>query len=288
MAGIDFWKMHGLGNDYILVDGWRHRIPEEMLNDYAKLLCRRRFSVGADGLILAEPPRSEKAQVRMRIFNADGSEAEMCGNGIRCLAKFVYEKGIVKDRTLNVETLAGLKKVELKVKGGRIAGVKVDMGVPSFNREDLPMLGAEGGPFIDEELEVSSSRFKASCVSIGNPHCVIFVEDVDGFPVEKWGPLIERHRLFPKRVNVEFAELLKDGKVKVRTWERGCGETLACGTGACAVAAVANRLGLAGDTVEVVLKGGALRVTVEGDRLIMEGPAVKVYEGAISDEVFQP
>ena len=288
MAEIGFWKMHGLGNDYILIDGWEYTLSEEMLNSYAKLLCRRRFSVGADGLILARPPQSEGNHVRMRIFNADGSEAEMCGNGIRCLAKFVYEKGIVKDETLNVETLAGLKKVELTVKDGRVVGVKVDMGAPSFNREDLPMLEVEEGPFIDEELEVSGSRFKASCVSVGNPHCVIFVEDVDGFPVERWGPLIERHRLFPRRVNVEFAELLKDGKVKVRTWERGCGETLACGTGACAVTVVANRLGLVGDTVEVVLKGGVLRVTIEGDRLIMEGPAVKVYEGAISDEVFQP
>ncbi|MEM2122018.1 MAG: diaminopimelate epimerase [Candidatus Bathyarchaeia archaeon] len=283
MAEIEFWKMHGLGNDYIVIDGWRHRIQGDRLSRMAELLCRRRFSVGADGLILAESPHLATADVRMRIFNADGSEAEMCGNGIRCLAKFVYENKIRNARILNVETLAGLKKVELRISGERVTGVKVDMETPSFNREDLPMIGE--GPFIDEILEVSGFKFKASCVSVGNPHCVIFVEDVDGFPVDKWGPLIEKHRLFPRRVNVEFAEIVGRNEVKVRTWERGCGETLACGTGACAVSAVANKLGLIGREAEIILTGGTLKVAVERDSLIMEGPAVKVYEGILSDEV---
>ncbi|MEM3607654.1 MAG: diaminopimelate epimerase [Candidatus Bathyarchaeia archaeon] len=283
MAGIEFWKMHGLGNDYIVIDGWRHRIQEDRLSRTAELLCRRRFSVGADGLILAEPPHSAAADVRMRIFNADGSEAEMCGNGIRCLAKFVYENNIRKAHVLNVETLAGLRRVELRISDGRVIGVKVDMGAPSFNREDLPMKGE--GPFINGILNVSGFEFKASCVSVGNPHCVIFVEDVEGFPVDKWGPLIEGHRFFPRRINVEFAEVIGNNKVKVRTWERGCGETLACGTGACAVAAVADKLGLIRGETEIILRGGTLKVAVEGGGLTMEGPAVKVYEGVLSDEV---
>ncbi|MEM2863773.1 MAG: diaminopimelate epimerase [Candidatus Bathyarchaeia archaeon] len=283
MAGIEFWKMHGLGNDYIVIDGWRHRIQEDRLSRTAELLCRRRFSVGADGLILAEPPHSAAADVRMRIFNADGSEAEMCGNGIRCLAKFVYENNIRKAHVLNVETLAGLRRVELRISDGRVIGVKVDMGAPSFNREDLPMKGE--GPFINGILNVSGFEFKASCVSVGNPHCVIFVEDVEGFPVDKWGPLIEGHRFFPRRINVEFAEVIGNNKVKVRTWERGCGETLACGTGACAVAAVADKLGLIRGETEIILRGGKLKVAVEGGGLTMEGPAVKVYEGVLSDEV---
>ncbi|MGC8849330.1 MAG: diaminopimelate epimerase [Candidatus Bathyarchaeia archaeon] len=283
MAGIEFWKMHGLGNDYIVIDGWRDRLQEDRLSRMAELLCRRRFSVGADGLILAWPPQSTAADVRMRIFNADGSEAEMCGNGIRCLAKFVYENDIKKAPVLNVETLAGLKRVELRISDGRVTGVKVDMGAPSFNPGDLPMTGER--PFIEGTLEVSGFKFKASCVSVGNPHCVIFVEDVEGFPVEKWGPRIERHRLFPKRVNVEFAEIIAGDKVKVRTWERGCGETLACGTGACAVAAVAYKLGLIKGEAEIILKGGTLKVAMERGNLVMEGPAVKVYEGTLSDEV---
>jgi len=285
LAEIRFWKMHGLGNDYIVIDGWKHKIQGERLGRIAELLCRRRFSVGADGLILAEPPQSKAADVKMRIFNADGSEAEMCGNGIRCLAKFVYENNIKRTPFLKVETLAGLKTVKLNVDDGRVTGVRVDMGIPSFNREDLPMIGE--GPCIDDTLEVSGCKFKASCVSVGNPHCVIFVEEVDGFPVDKWGPLIEGHQLFPKRVNVEFAEVVGRGKVKVRTWERGCGETLACGTGACAVTAVADKLGLIDGWAEVILRGGTLKITMEGDRIIMEGPAVKVYEGIISEEALQ-
>ncbi len=285
MAEVEFWKMHGSGNDYILVDGWSYGVSEDALGMMAASLCRRRFSVGADGLILAGKPESEDADVRMRMFNADGSEAEMCGNGIRCLAKFVYEKRIVEKHRIVVETLAGLMTLELEVEDSKVRWVKVDMGKSSFNRSDLPMMGE--GDFIDEEINISGSTFKASCVSMGNPHCVVFVEGLEDFPVERWGPLIEKHPLFPDRVNVEFAEDLGDSRIKVRTWERGCGETLACGTGACAVTAVAEKLGRTRGEAEILLRGGILKVKVRDGRLIMEGPAEKVYEGIISDKVFQ-
>ena len=179
--------------------------------------------------------------------------------------------------------MAGFKTVELKVDGFKVNSVKVDMGKPLFNRKCLPMFG--DGTFIEQELNVSGSKFKASCVSVGNPHCVVFVQGIDNFPLEKWGPLIENHHLFPNRVNVEFAENFGDRRIKVRTWERGCGETLACGTGACAVTAVANRLGKVKGDVKILLKGGVLKITLKDGRLIMEGPATKVYTGLISDEV---
>jgi len=269
--------MHGLGNDYIVIDNRESIInnPEEA----AKKLCRRRFSIGADGLILLQNPTFNQADFKMRIFNRDGSEAEMCGNGIRCAAKFYYETSIFKKEELNIETKAGLKKAWLKLENNEVKEVEINMGKPIFERSLIPMLGE--GTFINEEIKVDNEVFKATCLSMGNPHCVIFVNDLKNFPVKFFGPKIERHPLFPNKVNVEFVEVLNKNVLNVRVWERGCGETLACGTGACASAVASNLLKKVGKEVEVKLKGGKLKVKVD-DEILMRGPAVKAFEGEVN------
>lgn len=280
MVELVFWKMHGLGNDYILVDNRGGWLREEKLSQLAQKLCRRRFSVGADGLLLVCD--SAVADVKMRIFNADGSEAEMCGNGIRCLAKYCYENRIVGRSEMRIETLAGVKTVWLDVAEGRVKSVTVDMGSPIFRREHIPVAGE--GEFIDEELKVNDKVFRATCLSVGNPHCVIFVEDVDGFPVEHYGPIIENSPLFPKRINVEFVQVIRRDLIKVRVWERGVGETLACGTGACASVVAGNMLGKVDNECAVRLLGGELKVKYSDGRIFMSGPAETVYKGTIDLE----
>ncbi|MCX8170810.1 MAG: diaminopimelate epimerase [Candidatus Bathyarchaeota archaeon] len=275
-----FWKMHGLGNDYILIDNRGGWLREEKLSQLAQKLCRRRFSIGADGLLLIYD--SALADVKMRIFNADGSEAEMCGNGIRCLAKYCYESGVVNRSEMRIETLAGVKEVWLNVDKGRVKSVTVDMGSPEFRRERIPVVGE--GDFIDEELKVNDEVFRATCLSLGNPHCVIFVEDVDSFPVEHYGPMIERSPLFPNRINVEFVQVVRRDLIKVRVWERGVGETLACGTGACASVVAGKILGKLDRECSVQLLGGELRVKYIDDRIFMSGPAETVYKGIIDLE----
>lgn len=279
MVNLEFWKMHGLGNDYVVFDDRNGAVQRRDPSSLAKKLCRRRFSVGADGLLLLCNPTAEGADLKMRIFNKDGSEAEMCGNGIRCIAKFAYEKGVLRKESLIVETKAGLKKVWLKLKGGGVEEVKVDMGRPSFDRGAIPMLG-EGAP-VNEKINVGGKVFEATCLSIGNPHCVIFVDDLERFPVGEVGPKIETHPLFPNRVNVEFVEVLRKDLLNVRVWERGCGETLACGTGACASAAAGKLTGKTWDKVNVKLRGGALRIEMGGWRVLMAGPAAKAFEGKV-------
>lgn len=278
VRGLKFWKMHGLGNDYVVVNNMDGNIDTKIMADLAKTLCQRRFSVGADGLIFA--CKSEDADVKMRIFNQDGSEAEMCGNGIRCLAKFCYENGIARKSELTIETLAGIKKVWMTMDktGTNVKTVKVDMGEPSFERKSLPMLGE--GNFINQELKIDGKTYKATCLSVGNPHCVIFTKNVNEIHLEDIGPKIERHKLFPNRINVEFAQLINSKEVKARVWERGVGETMACGTGACAIAVVGNVLGMTGKKVKVHLLGGDLEVYYYG-RILMEGPAVKVFAGEL-------
>jgi diaminopimelate epimerase len=273
---MKFWKMHGLGNDYVVIDNRNGKIVEAELAALAQRLCERRFSVGADGLLLVSG--SVMADMNMRIFNADGSEAEMCGNGIRCFAKYCYENGIVRKTEMAVETLAGVKRAWLTVENGLVASVRVDMGVPLLERSRIPMLGE--GTCINEDLQVNGEHYKMTCLSVGNPHCVIFVGDVDDFPVETNGPKIENHSLFPKRTNVEFAQVLNNAELKVRVWERGCGETLACGTGACASVVAGNLLGKVEGKVIVHLLGGDLMVEY-ADRLFLTGPAVKVFEGTM-------
>jgi len=273
---MKFWKMHGLGNDYIVIDNRNLQISDAEVVESAKKLCERRFSVGADGLLLVGT--STLADVKMRIFNADGSEAEMCGNGIRCFAKYCYENNIARKSELTVETLAGVKRTWLTVEDDTVVSVMVDMGTPTLDRSAIPMLGT--GTCINENLQVDEEQYKVTCLSVGNPHCIIFVDALDDFPVERVGPKIENHRLFPKKTNVEFAQVLNRNELKVRVWERGCGETLACGTGACAAAVAGNLLQKIGNKAKVHLLGGDLEVEY-AERLFLSGPAAKVFEGKL-------
>ncbi len=277
MTALGFWKMHGLGNDYVVVDNRKGEIAEKEMVALAKRLCERRFSIGADGLLLVSASKS--ADARMRIFNADGSEAEMCGNGIRCFAKFCYENDIVKKDEFKVETNAGIKTVSLTVERDLVSLVKVDMGAPNWERRSLPMVGE--GTAINEELKVDEDEtYSVTCLSMGNPHCVIFVENTDEFPVEYIGPLVENNEVFSNRTNVGFAQVLNMSEMKLRVWERGCGETMACGTGTCAAVAAANRLGKVGNKVTVHVLGGDLQVEV-GKTCLLVGPAEKVFEGKL-------
>ncbi|MGD6933293.1 MAG: diaminopimelate epimerase [Candidatus Bathyarchaeia archaeon] len=276
---MQFWKMHGLGNDYVVIDNRDEKIGDQRAADLAKKLCTRRFSVGADGLLLV--CNSKVADVKMRIFNSDGSEAEMCGNGIRCFSKYCYENGVVKKSEFQVETLAGVKSIWLNLKGEEVATVKVDMGAPNWERKYLPMAGE--GTCVNSGLVVDEETYNVTCLSMGNPHCVIFVEDVDETPVEYIGPMVENHEAFPKRTNVGFVEVISKNELKVRVWERGCGETLACGTGTCAAVAAANKLCKVGNKVTVHVLGGDLQVEV-GKSLFLSGAAEKVYQGTLFGE----
>ncbi len=276
---MQFWKMHGLGNDYVVIDNRDEKIGDQKAADLAKKLCTRRFSVGADGLLLV--CNSKVADVKMRIFNSDGSEAEMCGNGIRCFSKYCYENGVVKKSEFQVETLAGVKSIWLNLKGDEVVTVKVDMGVPTWERKSLPMAGE--GTCINGNLVVDEETYNVTCLSMGNPHCVIFVENVAETPVEYVGPMVENHEAFPKRTNVGFVEVISKNELKVRVWERGCGETLACGTGTCAAVAAANQLCKVGNKVTVHVLGGDLQVEV-GKSLFLIGAAEKVYQGTLFGE----
>ena len=273
---MQFWKMHGLGNDFIVIDNRDGQICDADSAGLARRLCERHISIGADGLLLLS--NSAVSDMQMRIFNADGSEAEMCGNGVRCFAKYCYENGILKKKQLAVETLAGVKHVWLIVENDTVIAVTVDMGTPEWDRSKIPMQGQ--GTCINQDLRVDEETYKVTCLSMGNPHCVIFVENVDEFPVEYVGPIIENHEAFPKRTNVEFTQVSGKNELKVRVWERGCGETMACGTGACASALVANHLGKVSGKVKVHLRGGNLLLDV-GERVFMTGPAEKVFEGKL-------
>jgi diaminopimelate epimerase len=276
---IRFVKMHGLGNDYLVVDAMRGQPEETKLSALARALSDRHFGIGADGLILVLPSRV--ADFHMRIFNSDGSEAEMCGNGVRLFAKYVYEHGLTQERELEIETLAGIIRPSLRVKGGEVVQVKVDMGEPRLRRSEIPMKGPDAPQVVGEKLKVNGRRLAITAVSMGNPHCVVFVDDVEQTPVEKLGPAIERHDLFPRRTNVEFAQVVSQSQIKMRVWERGSGETLACGTGASAtlVAAVLN--GLAQRRAVIKLRGGDLQVSwrAEDKHVFIEGPAAEVCVG---------
>lgn len=282
---VNFMKMHGIGNDFIIMDFYSTVLPEEKnWGEVAKKLCTPHFGVGADGLILILP--SEKYDLRMRIFNSDGSEAQMCGNGIRCFARYVYEKDIIREKKFTVETLAGEIIPELifdEQKTGIVKGVKVDMGRPHLMKKDIPMIGNPDRQVINETLSLENGQyFKVTCVSMGNPHCIIFTEDVDNFPVTEVGPIIERHHLFPERTNVEFVQTLSGQEIKLRVWERGVGETMACGTGASAavVAGVLNKR--LKNKATVYLKGGTLDIEwAENEHVYMTGAAESVFSGVV-------
>ncbi len=277
---IKFTKMHGLGNDYLLVDAMKGEMPpEERLSAISKTLSDRHFGIGSDGLILVEPSRV--ADFKMRIFNSDGSEAEMCGNGVRLFAKFVYERSYTRQRDLEIETLAGIIKPRLRVTGSEVTEVRVDMGEPRLRRSEIPMKGTDQERVVAERIRVLGQRYEITTVSMGNPHCVLFVQNTDNAKVGEIGPAIENHDLFPRRTNVEFAQIVGDGHIRMRVWERGAGETLACGTGAAAtlVASVLN--GLSPRKAIVHLRGGDLKVhwNQEDNHVFIEGPAEEICTG---------
>ncbi|MDK2823520.1 MAG: diaminopimelate epimerase [Clostridia bacterium] len=279
---MNFSKMHGLGNDFIIVNTLKEKIPEEY-SILAKKICDRHFGIGGDGLILVLP--SNKADIRMRIFNSDGSEAEMCGNGIRCFAKYVFEEGITKKTKMDVETLAGIIVPEILLNNdNKVSLVKVDMGEPQLERSKIPMYGKEG-QVIKEKLIVNEEELEITAVSMGNPHCVIFVPDIENINIEKWGPLLENHGVFPRKVNVEFVQVLNREEALMRVWERGAGITLACGTGACAtlVAGVLNNYLNCRATIKLL--GGELSIQwADNNHLYMTGPAVEVFRGVLNIE----
>jgi len=267
--------MHGLGNDFVVVDGIRNSYSLDEVSASQKLNDRR-FGVGGDGLLLVET--GAKAPFRMRMFNPDGSEAEMCGNGIRCVARYLHDEGLTDENPVAIETGAGL--LSLEVVG---TDVRVDMGKERHLRQDIPMTGDPSTAAIGFDIEFAGRRFKASAVSMGNPHCVLFVDDVASVPLEQWGPSIENHDMFPQRINAHFVEVVSSTELRMRTWERGAGATLACGTGACAVGVVAKLAGVAEGEVLIHLPGGDLRVEVTDDGTVfMTGPAEYVYEGTFT------
>lgn len=281
MKKINFTKMHGIGNDYIYVNCFAETV--ENPNKLAILMSPRRFSVGADGLVLIGP--SKIADAKMSMFNADGSEGKMCGNAIRCVGKYIYDNKISKNTELTIETLSGIKAVSLIVDDGIAVGAKVDMGLANIDPKSLPVLFDR--PLIDEEVDVSGKSYRITAVSMGNPHAVIFTEGVDDLDLEKIGPDFENMPIFPERVNTEFVEIIDRNTLKMRVWERGSGETYACGTGACAAVSAAVLNGHCGhdSAVTVKLKGGELKIVCRKDmRVFMTGPAAKVYQGVYEYE----
>ncbi len=276
---FSFTKMHGTGNDYVYVDLFQQKLENQA--EVAKVVSDRHFGIGADGLICIAP--SESADCRMIMYNADGSEGAMCGNGIRCVAKYVYDHGIVRKDHMSVETKSGIKQLELTVEDGKAVYVKVNMGDAVLKPSEIPVQ-AEGEDFIARQIEAGGKNYTVTCVSMGNPHCVVFTEGIDGIDLEKTGPLFENHPLFPDRINTEFVEVLDDHTLKMRVWERGSGETISCGTGTCAatVAAVLNGHCPRGEEIEVRIRGGALYDTyLENGEVLMKGPATEVFQGEI-------
>lgn len=275
---MKFTKMQGLGNDYVYVNCFEEKI--ENPSELAVKVSDRHFGIGSDGLILIRP--SEVADFRMTMFNADGSESEMCGNGIRCVGKYVYDYGLTDKTEVSVETLAGIKYLKFIIKDGKVDMVTVNMGEPILKPELVPVVG-EGDAVIDSPIEVAGKEYKMTCVSMGNPHSVVFVDDVDNFPLHEVGPLFEHHKAFPRRVNAEFCQVIDRTHARMRVWERGTGETLACGTGTCATAVACILNGKTEDEVTVTLLGGDLiiRWDREENVIYMTGPARVVFDGEI-------
>lgn len=275
---IKFTKMQGLGNDYVYIDAINQKIENE--SSLAQFVSNRHFGIGSDGLILI--CKSDIADFKMRMFNSDGSEAEMCGNGIRCVGKFVYDKGLTNKTTVKVETLAGIKTLILNTKDGKVETARVDMGEPILEAEKIPVISNEK-PVKNLILNAQGKEFKFTCVSMGNPHAITIVDNTEKFDVEKYGKVLEVDKAFPRKTNVEFAQIVDKNNIKMRVWERGAGETLACGTGACATAVVCNLNGLTDRRVNIELLGGTLQIewNEEDNHVYMTGPAVTVFEGIL-------
>lgn len=281
---IKFTKMHGLGNDYVYIDAINQKIENE--SSLAKFVSNRHFGIGSDGLILI--CKSEIADFKMRMFNSDGSEAEMCGNGIRCVGKFVYDKGLTNKTTVKIETLAGIKTLILNTKDRKVETARVDMGEPILEAEKIPVISTEK-PVKNLELEVENKKFKFTCVSMGNPHAITIVENTKEFDVEKYGKVLEVDKAFPKKANIEFAQIVDRQNINMRVWERGAGETLACGTGACATAVACNLNGLTDRKVNIELLGGTLNIewNETDNHVYMTGPAVTVFDGELYEEAIR-
>ena len=275
---MKFTKMQGLGNDYVYVNCFEETIENPV--ETAIKVSNRNFGVGSDGLIMINP--SKVADFEMEMYNADGSRGKMCGNGIRCVGKYVYDYGLTDQTSISVETLGGIKYLDLTVENGKVKSVKVDMGSPELNPTKIPIV-AEGDSVIDAPIIVDGAEYRMTGVSLGNPHTVVYINDVQGLEIEKIGPKFEKHERFPDRINTEFARVIDRKTVEMRVWERGSGETLACGTGACAVAVASILNGLTDDIVTVKLLGGDLLIEWdrEKDKVYMTGPAVVSFEGEI-------
>lgn len=276
----DFVKSHGLGNDYIVMDS--KNLSFELTPERIRLICDRHFGIGSDGVLLLVP--SERADFGLRIFNPDGSEAEKSGNGIRIFSKFLYDHGYTRRRSFSIETIGGDVDVELTIRDGKVSEVSAMMGRVSFMSDMIPVSG-DLREVVGERIEVGGDEIVITALSIGNPHCVVFVEDLNSVEIEKLGPAIENHPLFPKRTNVQFARVISREEVEVAIWERGVGETLASGSSACAVASAALKNGLVDRKVRVRMKGGSLLIEIRGDwEVWMSGPASEIYEGRLSEE----
>lgn len=284
---MKFTKMHGCGNDYVYVDCTKEVIPN--ISETAIRVSDRHFGIGSDGLILIKA--SDVADFEMDMYNADGSRGKMCGNGIRCVAKYVYDHGLTDKTTITVNTLSGIKTLKLTVEDGKVSKVRVDMGEPELIPAQVPVKASVLGladdrreAIVAEPLEIKGRSYDITCVSMGNPHCITFIgEDVRDFPLEEVGPVFEKHELFPERVNTEFINVIDKDHLRMRVWERGSGETLACGTGACAVAVASYLNGFTGRSVDIELLGGHLEVVYDEktNHVFMTGPATEAFSGEI-------
>ncbi|HHY90695.1 MAG TPA: diaminopimelate epimerase [Clostridiales bacterium] len=275
---IEFTKMHGCGNDYIYINCFEHQVnnPEKL----AVILSDRHFGIGGDGLVLI--CRSKIADAKMRMFNIDGSEGRMCGNAIRCVAKYLYDNGICKKSEMKIETLSGVKTLQVCAENGLVTSVKVDMGKAELNPLKIPV-ALPGDRIVNTPLTIKGKTYGITCVSMGNPHAVVFCDDTESLNLPEIGPCFENHPIFPERVNTEFVQVIDKNIIKMRVWERGSGETLACGTGACAaaVASVLNGYCSKGQDIQVLLTGGMLTINYTDERVLMTGGCVKVFEGVI-------
>lgn len=277
---MKFTKMHGCGNDYIYINGASEKMEQDRKPDFVRRVSDRHFGIGGDGVIFINP--STEADFEMEMYNADGSRAEMCGNGIRCVAKYVYDKGLTDKTEISIVSCGKVKYLQLFLKDGKVESVRVNMGAPILQAGEVPVI-SDKEHVIDEPILVQGKEYKMTCVSMGNPHAVIFTEDVTNLAIESIGPYFENHERFPKRTNTEFVKVLDRKNVQMRVWERGTGETLACGTGCCATVVVCVLNGLTDSTVTVKLLGGEIEVfwDQENNLVYMTGPAETVFEGEI-------
>lgn len=278
---MKFTKMHGCGNDYIYVDGAREIIPAERKSEVVKFLSDRHFGIGGDGVIFINP--SDVADFEMEMYNMDGSRSEMCGNGIRCVGKYVYDHGLTRKTSLSIVSCGKIKYLELTVDDGKVAKVRVNMGSPVLEAAEIPVVAGQS-PVVDTPIAVDGREYRMTCVSMGNPHAIVYVDEmIDDETMAKIGPLFEHHERFPRRVNTEFVKVLDRERVQMRVWERGTGETLACGTGACAVTVASILNGLTEDDITVELLGGNLEIFWDREENVvyMTGPATTVFEGEI-------